>query len=116
METTPPRPESIGAPAESGLASRGDGSGESEIGENRPADQVQRDVGLADVEQSQRVGVDDTDQPEEQQDDAHDAAEAPRVGDAAGGGEAGAADHAVDQDMGPLDREDAEGGARWEGG
>src|SRR5438128_1840291 len=58
-------------------ASGRDGSRETEIGKDRTGDQVERDVELADVEESKRVGDKDTDQAQQQQDHAHDLAEPP---------------------------------------
>jgi hypothetical protein len=57
------------APLRAGRALRApgrDGGGETEIGEDRAAYQVERDVELANVEKSERIGDKDSEHPEEQ--------------------------------------------------
>src|SRR5207244_3911184 len=58
-------------------APRGDRSGETEIGEDRTAHQVERDVEPADVQESERIRDKDTEHPEKQKNHAEDLAKIP---------------------------------------
>src|SRR2546427_2112015 len=81
---------------------------ETEIGEDRAADQVERDIELADVEESKRIGNEDTEHAKQQQHDADDLAEPPRVRETGDRGEPGDADHNMDQVVQKVDVEQSQ--------